>query len=89
MQTPAVSKIFRSQIHGFCFAVGDLGQVHSVDSIDYLCHQPVHVRAVGPHSGDSDVEALLIIRVSNFCDRHIKIILEPVFNGPNDPALFF
>jgi len=83
----AVSKISRSQ--GFCFTAGDLGQVHPVDSIDYLCHQPVHIRAIRPHSTDPDMEALQIILIPNFCNRHIKIILEPVFNGPDDPAFFF
>jgi len=30
-----------------------------------------------------------MVLVSNFRYRHIKIILEPVFNGPDNPALFF
>jgi hypothetical protein len=90
MNTPVttLSKVSGTQVHGFCFAIYDLGQIHPVDRIDHLCHQPIHVRAVGPYSRYPHVETLPIVLVSNFRYRHIKAILDPIFNGSNDPALF-
>jgi hypothetical protein len=87
MKTPAVLKVSGAKIHGFRFAIGDLGQVHSVDGVDHLGQQSIHVRAVRPYSGDSDVESLPNILIPNLRDRHIKIILKPVFNGSDNLTL--
>jgi hypothetical protein len=88
MKTPTVSKIFGAQVHEFCFAIGDLGQIHPVDGIDHFGHQPIHIRPVGPYSGYPDMETLPIVLIPNFCYRNIKIILEPVFNSSDYPTLF-